>query len=65
MIEHYFVLMERDWDVDYLAKIVWPTYIVLVRTRIGCPKNAGTFSSISECVLMKFNVASGSVFESL
>lgn len=41
------------------------TYIVLVRTKIGWPKNDGTFSSISECVLMKFNVGSGSVRESL
>lgn len=41
------------------------TYIVLVLTKIGWPKNAGTFSSISECVLMKFNVGSGSVRESL
>lgn len=40
-------------------------YIVLVRIKIGCPKNAGTFSSMSECVLMKFNVASGNVRESL
>lgn len=41
------------------------TYIVLVRMRIGWPKNAGTFSSISEWVFMKFNVTSGSVRESL
>lgn len=40
-------------------------YTVLVRIKIGWPKNAGTFSSMSECVLMKFNVASGSVRESL
>lgn len=45
--------------------VVVCTYIVLVLTKIGWPKNAGTFSSISECVLMKFNVGSGSVRESL
>lgn len=41
------------------------TYIVLVRIKIGWPKNAGTFSSINECVLIKFSVASGNVRESL
>lgn len=41
------------------------TYIVLVRIKIGWPKKAGTFSSISEWVLMKFNVRSGNVRESL
>lgn len=41
------------------------TYIVLVLIKIGCPKNGGTLSSISECVLMKFSVASGRVRESL
>lgn len=41
------------------------THIVLVRTKIGWLKNAGTFSSISECVLMKFSVGSGSALESL
>lgn len=45
--------------------LIQGTYIVLVLTKIGWPKNAGTFSSISECVLMKFNVGSGSVRESL
>lgn len=44
--------------------IKW-TYIVLDRIRIGWPKNAGTFSSINECVLIKFSVASGNVLESL
>lgn len=32
---------------------------------MGIPKKAGTFSSIKECVLMKFKVKSGSVLESL
>lgn len=49
-------------SVDLRANL---TYIVLVRIKIGWPKKAGTFSSINECVLMKFNVASGSVLESL
>lgn len=32
---------------------------------IGCPKNEGTLSSISECVLMKLRVRSGRVRLSL
>lgn len=47
------------------VELIWNTYIVLVRIRIGWPKNAGTFSSISEWVLIKFNVTSGNVRESL
>lgn len=41
------------------------TYCVLTRVNIGSPKYGGTFSSINECVLMKFKVASGSARESL
>ena len=38
---------------------------MLVRINIGRPKNAGTLSSIKECVFIKFNVKSGNVRESL
>lgn len=39
--------------------------MLLIRVKIGWPKNAGTVSSIRACVLIKLSVKSGRVLESL
>lgn len=58
-------LWGKKWKSYQRFEKIASTYWKLVRITIGWPKKLGTDSSISECVLIKFNVKSGRVLESL